>query len=211
MKVASASPAMPFKIAAATILDDGFSVEIPVVRPSLIIESARDSINGLGLERTNIHVQADGIASAEGLQVSIKSTLGEVFPSEITLDAQGRGSAELRSASTGASTIGVSGLPFESAMTIVEFGKPWSILIAALLGAIAGWIVRMERRRRRTPWSALVALASAAVVVAAYSVGLRLAHWAPDATVGEALTFFVAAVGAYIGVRVIIPGGARPG
>lgn len=207
IKISSISPATPFKVFAATLLDNGDGVEIPVVRPTLLVEPARGSINGLGLEKTTIHVQADKIANATGLRVSIKTSQGEVSPTAIELDAQGRGSVELRSAGTGATTLAVSGAPFETGKAVVEFGKPWSSLIAAWLGAVAGWVLLMQGRKKKTAWSVIVALASAAFVFAGYSVGIRLAQWAPDATVGEALVFFVAAVGAFMGVKALVPTG----
>ena len=209
--ITAVSPAVPFNLGAATNFFEGDSVAIPVVRPTLIVEPARASINGWGLEKTVVHIQADKISSAEGMHVSVVTSSGEVSPSSVVLDAQGRASVELRSAGIGAAEIRAGGPPFESEVRIVDFGKPWSSAGAALAGAVVGWVLLHQSRRRKTVWSVIVALASAAFVVAAYSIGIQLANWAPDANVGEALIFFIAAVGAFSGATALVkPGAGAP-
>jgi hypothetical protein len=206
--ITAISPAVPFNVGAATTGFEADAVAIPVVRPTLIVEPARASINGLGLEKTIVHIQADKISSAEGMQISIATSSGEVRPPTVTLDAQGRATVELRSAGIGAAELRASGPPFESGVRIVDFGKPWSSAAAALIGAIVGWVLLHQSRRKKTVWSIIVALASSAFVVAAYSIGIQLANWAPDANVGEALIFFIAAVGAFFGATALVkPGG----
>jgi hypothetical protein len=202
VKVTSISPAAPLKVIARTMVDDGDTIDVPVIRPSLTIDTSRASINGLGLEKTTIHVQAEGLADMSNMHVFIKTSAGDVKPSEVTLSADGRGTAEIRSAGFGPVQLSASGVPFALATSSMNFAKPWSFLVAMVLGAIAGWLIR-NSARSRSLGSFLLALASAMVVTAAFSVGIRLAQWAPEATVGEALTFFVAAIGAWGGIKVI--------
>ena len=202
VKVSSVSPTAPFKITARTALDDGDAIEVPVIRPTLRIDGSRASINGFGLEKTTINIQAEGLADMSNMHVFLKTSAGEVKPSEVILSADGRATAEIRSEGFGVAAISASGVPFVPAEGSIGFAKPWSFLIAVALGAIAGWLIRI-RGRRKTFGSLLLAIASACVVTAAVSVGIRLAQWAPEATVGEALTFFVAAIGAWGGIKVI--------
>jgi hypothetical protein len=204
VKISSLSPAAPYKVSAKTLLDDGDTVEVPIVRPTLRLKATRGSIGGWGLEKTMLHVQAEGVANAAGMHVALHTSQGDVKPEGFELDANGSGTAQLRSDGVGMALLSASGVPFSSSEEKVEFVKPWSFLVAALLGAIAGWVVR-TRARSKSLRSALVAVASAAIVTAAYSIGIRLAQWAPEATVGEALTFFVAAIGAYLGIKAIMP------
>jgi hypothetical protein len=75
-------------------------------------------------------------------------------------------------------------------------------VIATLVGALLGWIVK-NRARQWSVGSLLVAIACSSILTAAYAIGIHWLRWAPEAGAGEALTFFVAAVGAYLGVRVM--------
>jgi hypothetical protein len=120
----------------------------------------------------------------------------------VTLGEDGSASAQIRSDGTGSADVKASGPPFESAATTVEFNRPWRFLVATFLGAVLGWIVKTGARARSMR-SIVVALASAAILSAAYAIGIRWLQWAPEAGVGEALGFFVGAMGAYFGMRVL--------
>jgi hypothetical protein len=202
VKVTSVSPTTPLRVIARTMLDEGDAIEVPVVRPVLRLDPSRSSINGFGLEKTTINVQAEGLADMSNMHVFLKTSAGEVKPSEVVLSADGRATAEIRSAGFGDVALSASGVPFVVGESSMDFAKPWSFLVALALGAIAGWLIR-TRARSRSLGSFLLALATAAFVTAAFSVGIRLAQWAPEAAVGEALTFFVAAVGAWSGIKAL--------
>jgi hypothetical protein len=97
----------------------------------------------------------------------------------------------------------MTGAPFESASVDVKFSAPWIFLIAGLIGAVVGWLLR-TRARTKSIGSFIVAICSGAVALAAYALGIRWTQWVPLAQVGEALAFFVAAAGAFTGAQFLL-------
>lgn len=203
------NPVPPFRVSARTLLDDGDVIDMPVSRPSLTIEPARSGIDGFGLGKTLLQVQAMGLDHPEHFSVALRTTLGEISPTPITLAADGRASAELRSESAGTATIHVSGDPMQDAQVTVEFVTPWRTLLAALLGAVTGWFLR-TRGRSRSARSAMLAVATSAVLLVAYMLGIHWLQWAPSAQAGEALAFFVSAMGAYLGLQALLKSATQP-
>jgi hypothetical protein len=135
-------------------------------------------------------------------EITLSSSQGEIVPTSVTLDASGHGVAQLRSDGTGVATITAMGDPFARGIVTVNFQLPINFLIATLVGAVVGWIVK-TRARGFSVGSLLLALASSAILTAAYAIGIHWFKWAPEAGAGAALTFFVAAMGAYLGMRVL--------
>lgn len=197
--IAVSNPSAPFKISARTLLDDGDEIELPIHRPSLSIEPARTAIEGWGLGKTLVQVQADGLDDPGSFSVGLSTSQGDISPTPLTLQPDGRATAELRSDGTGVATIRATGVPLQEAQTVIRFVAPWRFLIAAVIGALVGWLLR-TRARSKSARSVLIAVASAAVALVAYMLGIRWLQWAPQAQVGEALAFFIAAAGAFTGV-----------
>lgn len=202
VRIATASPASPFYVSAGTIGSSGDKIEIPVERLPLTVEAAQQQIEGWGLARTTLQVSVPGQIQAGTHAISLSTTRGEIVPTPVLLDATGHGSAQLRSDGTGTASITAAGEPYAQAMTTVRFQTPINFLIAAGIGALVGWIAR-TRARRFAAGSLLMAVASSAILTAAYAIGLNWMRWAPQAGAGEALTFFVAAMGAYLGLRAL--------
>jgi hypothetical protein len=202
VRIGAVAPATPFMVSARTLLDDGDSIEVPIERPALKIEPAKPVIEGWGLAKTVIQIQGSGLTDPSKISIALSSTRGQISPTPVVLGADGRATAELRSDGTGAATVSASGNPFSLGSTSVDFATPYRFLIASLIGAIVGWIAR-TRARSRSWRSIVVALASSAILAAAYAIGIRWFEWAPDATAGEALAFFVAAIGAYTGLKAL--------
>jgi hypothetical protein len=204
VKISAAAPATPFYVSAGTIGDEGDRIEIPVERSQLSVQPVRAQIEGWGLSKTVIQIEVPGLAqSGKKYSIGVSTTKGEIVPTPVQLDDSGRATAELRSDGTGTATITAEGGPFQAGTATVRFISPRNFLIATLVGALAGWIARTRGRR----WSLgelLVAIASASILAAAYAIGIHWLKWAPDAGVGEALAFFVAAMGAYSGMRALL-------
>jgi peptidoglycan/LPS O-acetylase OafA/YrhL len=97
--------------------------------------------------------------------------------------------------------------PLSPASATVDFVWPVATLIASVLGGMAGALVKRMQRGRVRSMRALrpvliVGVLSGIVVVALYAVGVNVLPIQPTATAGEALTFVLAAVGAYLGLRI---------
>jgi len=207
VRIGVRNPAAPFKIVARTLLDEGDAIEMPISKPTITLEPVRSTIEGWGLGRTLVQVQASGLDNPEKFTVTLNTTQGDLSPTPVTLQNDGRGAAELRSEGMGAAVIRASGAPFQDATVTVNFKAPWIFILAALVGALLGWYVR-TRGRSKSVRSALTALASALILLAAYMIGIRWLEVVPQAQVGEALAFVVGAIGAYVGLKVLMPKGA---
>jgi hypothetical protein len=202
VEIAASSPQVPFMVSAQTLLDKGDSIEIPVERSHLAVQAARTAIEGLGLGKTTLQIEVPGLHDGPAHVVSLSTTRGEIVPTPVPLDAEGRATVELRSDGTGVAHIRVEGDPFLPATADVLFDVPRNFIIAMLLGALAGWIARM-RSHGLSIGSLVMALVCASILSSAYAIGINWLKWAPEATVGEALGFFVAAMGAYTGMRAL--------
>jgi len=202
VQIAVAAPAAPFMFSARTLLDNGDSIEIPVEKSQLTVQPAQAVIDGLGLGKTALQIEVPGLQQAGPYWVSLSTTRGQIIPTPVQLDANGRASVQLRSSGTGKATITASGALFLPGTAKVRFAAPRNFIIAMLLGGLAGWIAK-TRVRDLSGASYLAAMTSSCILSIAYAIGINWMRWAPQAGVGEALSFFVAATGAHSGVTVI--------
>lgn len=201
------NPSSPFKARIWSVLDPSGAVEleVPVVRPTLSVTVSPDPIQGWGLQKGTVLVQVSNITGG-GLTLQVANTLGELASNSLLVDSNGFGEIELRSASTGTSTITVSGGPFEAATASVRFVFPLAFLLAALIGGFAGGLLRVARRRRNFKRMALemvVAIATGAIVFGLFVLGVNVTGIPLPAQAGEVLVFVVAALGAYGGTRLL--------
>jgi F0F1-type ATP synthase assembly protein I len=204
VKILASEPVDPFKVTARTLIDDGDTIEMPISRPKMTISVASDSINGLGLAKTAVNIQAIGLENADKHSITLSTDRGDVTSVPIQFGANGFATGEIRSDGIGVAKIRAVGAPLQSVETEIRFTLPWKFAIAVVLGAIVGWFVR-TRGRSKSVRSALIKIGSGLIVAAAYMIGIRWAEWAPDAKIGEALAFFLGAAGAYTELRVLFP------
>lgn len=204
VEISAAAPTSPFLVTARTLVDEGDRIEIPVEEVQVVVQPAQAAIAGWGLAKTSLQIEVPGLQQGSGShEVSLSTDRGQIVPTPLVLDAQGRGTAELRSGGTGAATITASGAAYRSGTASVRFRFPAGFLIATLLGAFAGWLAK-KRGRNLTGNSCVAALASACILGTAYAIGIHWLAWAPDPGAGEALPFFVAAIGAYSGMNALM-------
>jgi hypothetical protein len=187
-------------------------LSMPVSRPRLEVSASPVRIQGWGLQKTNILVQATNLAGG-GLSVQIASTLGELDSNTLQLDESGMGMASLRSTSTGTARIVLSGSPFESAATDVQFVFPMRYILAALIGGLAGGLLRLGGRRRsikRIALDLLTAVVAGTIVFGLFVLGVNVTGFALPAQAGEVLVFVVTALGAFGGTKLFSPKAAKP-
>jgi hypothetical protein len=182
------------------------TIDIPVTRPRLELSFARSWIQGFGLEATDVTVRSVGLNNPAGRVVTFSSDFGSVDPSRVTLDEQGIGTTTLRSVSLGQGSVSTSSPPLSAASGMVQFGWPIGFLVAATLGGVAGALLGRARatgrRKRHTAAAAVgIGVLTGLVTVALFAVGVNVLPIQPTATAGEALTFALAAVGAFTGLR----------
>jgi hypothetical protein len=202
VEISAVAPASPFIVAAKTLLDAGDQIEIPVEATPVIVRAARAEIDCCGLNATTLLIEVPGPQVPGSHSISLSTDLGEIDPKVVQLDAQGRARAELRSVGQGIANITARGAPFGDGKTTVRFRYPLGFALATLAGGLAGWLVK-KKARDLSPRSCAVSIGSATILGIAYAIGIRWMPWTPGAAAGEALSFFVAAMGAYTGLKVL--------
>jgi hypothetical protein len=201
--LAAANPGEPYLVGVLTVLDPEVdTVELPVLRPPLVLTAARPSVQGFGLEKTDIQVRAEDPKVGAGVTVTLQAKpRGDIRPAPVTLDEGGSAVTSLRSEGVGLTKVEAEGKPLGGAVEEVYFAWPWRFAISALLGGLLGAYIKGTRRR--TVWSFLASCAVGIMVAVLYAVGINAWGWSPDAHFGEALTFGISFLGAYGGKRLL--------
>lgn len=184
---------------------------LTVLRPKLTVTPSPIQIDGLGLQSANITVRAEGFANLGGAIVTLAADRGGLDSTQVKLDSSGTGGTSIRSIGMGKSTITASLPPANPVSATVTFQTPWVFLLCAICGGVIGSVIRIfgagKQTNTSTRRSLLALLAGAMIgllVAAAYAVGVNLTAIRPTATVGQALVFVIAGVGAYVG-KMFIP------
>jgi hypothetical protein len=180
------------------------------VRPSLALTVTPSRIQGWGLETAEVLVGAQAADAGRDNRVQLASTQGRLSTTTLSLDAAGEARATIRSESVGAGTLTARGGGLDGASATVDYAFPWRFLGAALIGGLAGGLLRGRSRSRASGALARslgAAVLSAAVVVGLYVLGVNLVGFALPAHGGEVLVFVVAALGALYGSKLLT---ARP-
>jgi hypothetical protein len=181
-------------------------ISVPVRRPSLEISVTPRSIQGFGFESAQITVRTTGLTSPAGRVVTVSSDTGSLATTQIALGDQGTGATMLQSVSVGDAVVHASSPPLGAVEGTVRFAWPIAFLAAAAAGGLVGAFLGLPRqppgkRRRGVPQALVVGVLTGFVVVALYAVGANVLPVQPTATTGEALAFALAAVGAFVGLR----------
>jgi len=190
--------------------DDGDRIEMPVSRPRVELSAnPAGPIDGWGIGRTSIVVQAHGIRNPAGYEVALTSTAGILNPARVVLDAQGRGETFLRSSRQNLANVSVRDAGNFTATDLrVQFAHPWLFLALAIIGGLLGSILTQKGRQH---WLKGLTIGAVTGVVMAllYAVGVNwMGQVFPSADLalgGEALVVVLGAVGAIVGVRFAVP------
>lgn len=192
--------------------DRGNAIELPVSRPTIQVIAADAQIPGWGIGKTTITVRARGLISPEGYPVTLRSDHGSLDPAYVKLDAQGVATANLRSDTAASATVRVGDAGVSSEPASVTFEAPWWFLAAAVAGGLLGAFIRGRGRRR--VWHALaIGVASALLMTLAFAVGIdwvsRVLPTSRIATTGLAVVAVLGAIGALVGVGVLLPASGK--
>ncbi|NHN36234.1 TIGR04086 family membrane protein [Pseudomaricurvus alcaniphilus] len=194
------APTEPASVRILLAGDDatGSEVELPVRRPSLQLSLNPTRILGMGLETTQLTVNAVGLREPEGMTISLGTDHGRFQQPILVLNAQGFATTTLRSAGLGQASIEAGGSPFTTTSANVTFALPWTFLLAVILG---GFIGALATRGGRAHWlnSTVTGVATGMIAAVLYAVGVNVVGFEPVAQVGEAVTFAIAALGAVLG------------
>jgi hypothetical protein len=204
-------PGKTFPVTVRAGIDDaGDTVELKVVPPRVVLRAETPDIIGWGIGKTRIHVQSPTLLRADGYNVVLWTTGGDLTPSgKVHLGADGLGEVELRSDHNGSGTVSVEDATSEGSSATVTFRAPWLFLGMAAVGGLAGAFLRRKGRQR---WQRALTIGVVTSVAAAvlYAVGYapKLAEMvgaAQLAASGEALVFAIGFLAALVGVSWFVP------
>ena len=184
----------------------GFEIEIDAMRPRLTVSASPPSIQGFGLETTEIRVGVADALVKPGVSVNLNAGGGRLSSSELVLGPAGTAVASLRSGGVGKVDV-LASHPFLASAEprVVTFLFPWAFATAVTLGGAIGGVLRYGVPKRRKGkrvtvaplvWHGLFGVLAGVVVATAYAIGINLLNVQPNAIAGEALMFVLAALGA---------------
>lgn len=183
---------------------NGTQIALPLAG-EISIGAASDSIEGLGLEATEINVMLGGSNAAKRKVTLGVAPSGYIAKSLVTLDADGTAQTTLRSGWIGAAVITATNPDFKAATKIVYYRFPvrtlTASLLGALLGALASFLVSPARPRSSKLRRLFGSMILGIIVFGLYAVGVNVLPIEPKVTVGAVLVFVVSAVGAIIGPK----------
>jgi hypothetical protein len=203
--IASNNPTDPTEftlIAAGT--SERATINLPVVRPRLEVVPARSQIQGLGLETSTVSVRAVGLPDPMGRVVTVSADFASVDPTQVFLDAHGVGTTTVRSVSFGQDSIKAQSPPLASAAVPLYFSWPIAFLVTTVLGGVLGVaLAHLQSPRRKKNFRTVLirGVLTGIIVGALYAIGVNVLPIHPTATAGEALTFAVAAVAGFVGLK----------
>lgn len=216
IRVSSDDPGPEIRLTVrSTVNPEGAPLTMKVVRPEVEVRVSPPSIQGLGLETADIVVNSKAPQVTRGLRIQLASDGGRVEPLTVVLDDSGIATARIRSSSVGRATIRAEGPVIASgAQANVAFQTPWRFISSALLGGLAGGVMRKGAQWRTGPrrlaLELLVAVLTGAVVFGLFALGVNLLGVNLPSQGGEVLVFVVSALGAFIGTRLFGAAASRP-
>jgi hypothetical protein len=123
----------------------------------------------------------------------------------VSLDAQGLGTTSVRSVSFGEAAITAVSPPLAPAMAPIYFALPVAFLLASIIGGLLGaGLARLQNAKKvRNLRTVLIrGMLTGIIMVVLYGIGVNILPIHPTAMAGEALAFGVAAIGAFVGLKV---------
>jgi hypothetical protein len=176
-------------------------IELSVDRPVLKLEVSPSSISGFGLEAADITILGKDLPLEPGISLTLTTNRGKIEPINIKTNEDGIATSNLRSISLGSAQVRVDSPRFISIEREVRFRFPWLFLVAAILGGLIGSIPKMGKFRLK---KVTIGIALGILGGVGYAVGVNVLGFEPSVTIGEAVTFFISGICAYVG-KLILP------
>ena len=180
-------------------------LSLGITRPRLKLQIGQDTILGYGLETATVTVQTEGAASLPTQAISISSRTGHLDQNAIHFDAAtGIASTFVRSRGLGGDTITASLAPFSSATDTVAYEKPWTWLIAVLIGVAVGVGIRLAMRAKEPPpksgvaYNIAIGVLGGVVTAVLYALGVNILALPLPGGFSEGLTFVLSALGGWV-------------
>jgi hypothetical protein len=205
----SVDPRDPFNIK----IRSSFS-ETPVMfgmtinRPQLALTISPPAIKGFGLEAAEIIVRVQGLSQPEGKNVILAATRGGLEDASLEFDRNGTASTKIRSSGVGEAVITASMGGADGVSARLMFVKPWAFFLIAIVGGFVGSLIFLLQDKvtsgKKIVGRIFLGILIAIIVAVGFAVGVNLTGVEPKAKVGEAVIFFLAVIGSWLG-KLVLP------
>jgi hypothetical protein len=183
------------------------------VEPVLEISSNRKTLQGLGIEETEIEVRLKGSSSADSAKVVFSPEKGTITPSSINVKYREPAIVTLRSQGLGNSKITASTSSLNSNSLDFAFNFPWPFLLASVIGGLLGGFVKFlssDKRKSSVQKIVIGGILTGLIVAAAYyGLGISVIGIKISALVNELAVFALSALGAIVGIQLPKAGSAE--
>jgi hypothetical protein len=211
------NPVDPVPVTVRASVDlQGLVLDLPVVRPTLLLSMDPRNVVGFGLETATVTVQTQGLLRPKGRKVVVAPTRGRVANPALVLDDNGTAQTTVRSQGFGDVVVGVTSASMAAyRQTLGTFDTPMRFGVFAFFGGALGGLVRLGVKLQReglprawrtvglvalhVGFGAVVGLAAAILVAVGFNV-LPLALRAP-AGAAEGVVAGTALLGALLGAN----------
>ena len=209
--IAERRPATPFRVRVSSSFDQQ-GIVVPLrVKPTLFIETDRGTLQGLGLEKTDVHITSYGLENPEGTTISLSSPDSPHLDASILrLDKEGRASTSLRSDWPGPMSLSANAPGFDSVPVTIAVIWPLQTLVFSIGGGLLGGLIRLlpsaSRGTSRRWWLALAVSIGIGLLVFTLAVlGVKVLPVDFEIRAGYVFVFAVSALGAWLGIRALDP------
>lgn len=188
---------------------EGIVVPIPVRAISVGMEPAQRSLPGLGLAATEIAVTLPrGMTRADTAAIVLSATRTPVHPRTVVVTGAAPSTVRLRSGLPGRDSIFALLDNVPVGATYVDFEPPWTFAGATIAGLLLGGFARFfgAKRRKRVRalgWDMLRGAPFGVIAAAASAVGLDLLQLRIDDPGTWIAVMLTAAIGAWVGSRLL--------
>lgn len=177
-------------------------LRLPVMR-RLILRSTPQSVQGFGLESARISVSIKP-PPEDPIAVILSSDFGQLDPPEVMIRGAEPQFVTLRSQGTGSATVRAEASLTSEDQLEVDFVFPVNFLVAALIGGLLGSIVRVRNKmddQGKIPWVSFIVtgLITGLIAATVFMLGFNPFIIPLVAKFGEALVFFIACLGGFVG------------
>jgi hypothetical protein len=186
----------------------GVLIPVPIYRPAIELSVSPGVLQGLGLGTATISVALPpGFSRADTITVRLGSPTLTIRPTVLRVTPDGDNDATFRSASPGRHTVTavIDGMQADS--TEVSIVWPWLFVSAMVIGVLVGAWAALVGGRAEKPRSYGAALGKAApfglISAVAAALGLDLVGLHLDDAGTWAAVWLSAAIGAYVGERIL--------
>jgi hypothetical protein len=195
----------------------GFIIGVPVRDMRLTLIPGQRSLEGFGLATTDISLTLPrDMEREDSATVSFSTSSAPVRPGDVVVRGFGTSTVRLRSGLPGPDTITayIDGVPVGA--TVVTFKRPWTFLGATLIGIILGGCARFvsakrRKRARALYWDIIKGSPFGVIAAAASAIGLDLLQLKIDDPGTWIAVMLTAAIGSWVGARVLDRTGPAPG